>query len=291
MTRSFLLVPFVLALVASIPLLGAKAPRLPPDDPNAMTMEVAALQTLRDLDLSPSQLDALGKIVQETPVEDRKRKPAKVSAAYRNALRSLREALRKADEQHASQFREKLDELQEKEEPVLDSECEISTEARKQAAAALRLLSVRQLGILVGSLDLTDPAELLVAGVESVRGLKSQEKDEEVKRLADEVAWVVAGADEDAAAKVRENASKLLERAAAIASQQQFKLQQRALEGEARQVVGNVDNMTMLGHSLEYGMAELLSNPRLDSAIRAARSARPASRSDTKNTTPKGKGR
>lgn len=291
MTRSFMLAPLMLALLAATPVVGANPPRLSPEDPNAMTMEVAALQTLRDLDLSPSQLDVLAKIVQEAPVEDRQRKAAKVSIAYRNALRSLRDALRRADEQHASQFREKLDELQEKEEPVLDSECAISTDARKHAGAALRLLTVRQLGILVGSLDLADPAELLVAGIESVRGLKNQEKDEEIKRLADEVAWVVGGADEDAAAKVRESATKLLERAVAIPSQQQLKLQQRALEAEARQVVGNVDNIMMLGHSLEYGMAELLSNPRLDSAIKAVRVARPASRTDTKTPTPKGKGR
>lgn len=264
---------FAAVLVCRIDAAGQ--PIVSPDDVNAMTMEVAALQTLRDLDLTPAQLTALEKIAKDAGISDRERKPGKVSPAYRMALRSLRDALRRGDEEHAAQFREKLDALQEKEEPALDAEVQVAPEARAQAAAALHVLNVHQLGTFVGTLELADPAELLATALDTVRGLKGEEKNEEMGRVAKEIGWLVGGSDEEAANKAKEAASKLLERAGAIGSQQQFKLQQNALEVEARQIVGEIDNVTLMTHSLALGMAELLSNPRLESALRYARISRP----------------
>ena len=61
----------------------------------------------------------------------------------------------------------------------------------------------------------------------------------------------------------------------------------KALENEVRQIVGQVDNMEVISHILEHGMAEFLSNPRLEAAIRVQ--SRIASKPAAPKKTPSGK--
>jgi DNA-binding response OmpR family regulator len=61
----------------------------------------------------------------------------------------------------------------------------------------------------------------------------------------------------------------LLERARDLKSNTDFERQREELEKEARQIMGEVDSLKVLGHVFEHGMAELLSNPRLKAATKA----------------------
>jgi hypothetical protein len=49
----------------------------------------------------------------------------------------------------------------------------------------------------------------------------------------------------------------------------EFKRERRDLEKSARQIVGEVGPMQILRHAVERALAELLSNPRLPTALEA----------------------
>jgi hypothetical protein len=253
----------VLALVLGRP----TSADTPPSDPAALSLEISALQTLHDLELSRTQLDALAKIARETAPREKSKSESKVSPAFRNTLGSLHDALAKGKDEDIAEARQKLDDLHEKEQPVLDIHVEIATNARNKAASALQLLNVRQVGAFVATLDLTDPVELLVAAVESVRGLNEADKKEEIEHIAEEVSGS-AGSDEETAKKIKERVSALLERAHGLKDDAAFKREQTGLEREARGIVTQVDSVQVLCRALEHGMAELLSNPRLEAALK-----------------------
>jgi hypothetical protein len=75
--------------------------------------------------------------------------------------------------------------------------------------------------------------------------------------------------------------NKLLQRAARIKNDAAFAAHRKDFEKEVREIIGDVDNMTVIGNILEHGMAELLSNPRLEAAIRIQSRAPAVSRPKT----------
>src|SRR5262249_49362953 len=156
--------------------------------------------------------------------------------------------------------REKLDGIMQKEEPELDDNIVITNEARNNATTALKLLDVRQIGSFLANLELTDPAELITSAFDSVRGLKDKEREEEAGTVAEEVAWLVDGADGDESEKTKDQVTALLQRAAAIKSDGDFQKQRKSLQDAAKQIIGDVDSLQVLDHIAEKGMAELLSN-------------------------------
>jgi hypothetical protein len=205
-----------------------------------------------------------------------------VSADLSSALKNLRDALQKGDDERISDCRDRFDELMEKEEPELDNHVTVSEEARRNAAAALKLLNLRQLGSFLSSLDLTDPVELLMAGAEQVRLLEMDQRKDEISKLADEIAGLVNSMDSDAQ-KLKGQIVAFLEKAADLKKETDFEQRRKALEKEARDIIGEVDNLKLLSHVLEQGMAELLSNPRLETAIKARKRINPAPRPTPKS--------
>jgi hypothetical protein len=252
-------------------------------DANSLSLEVAALQVLHDLELSPAQLDGLAKLARQSAPKEGRREAAKVSADLNSALKSLRDALQKGDDERISDCRDKFDELMEKEEPELDNHVTVSEEARRNAAAALKLLNLRQLGSFLSSLDLTDPMELLMAGAEQVRLLEVDQRKDEISKLADEIAGLINSEDGDTAQKLKSQIAAFLEKAADLKKETDFEQQRKALEKEAKDITGEVDNLKLLNHVLEQGMAELLSNPRLEAAIKARKRINPAPRPTQKS--------
>src|ERR1700746_3780219 len=82
---------------------------------NDLSLEGAALQTLHDLELTPTQLTALSKLARESAPAGKSRQAAKTSPALAAALTGLHAALSKGDDNQIGEAREKLDELMQKE--------------------------------------------------------------------------------------------------------------------------------------------------------------------------------
>ena len=252
---------------------------------NDLSMEITALETLHDLELTPAQLSALSKLAKESASKGEHREAAKASPAVTNAFKAFQAALSKGDDGPIGDCRQKLDAIMEKEQPELDTDINITDAARSNAAAALALLSVRQLATYVGSQELADPAELLVEGIDQLRTLKDKEREDELTTLADEVTTLISGLDGDD--KTREKVVAFLKKAGDIKGDADLAKQKRSLEKAAKQIVGDTTNLDVIGHIAEKGMAELLSNPRLEAAIRIqSRLARAAS-SETTRTPPR----
>jgi hypothetical protein len=243
------------------------------DDPegsdlNALSLEVTALQTLHDLELTRTQLTALGKLPQECAPKENHREPAKTSPELGQALSSLRAAYARGDDNQIGDAREKLDDLMQKQQPELDNSVTITEGARSNAADAIRLLNVRQVGSLLRTLELTDPTELLLAALEQVRTLKGQDLEQETTTVAEEVSWLCFGwEDEEKSKKMKEQITALLGRASQK-TVAQFAKERQSLEEAAKSIAGEVNSLDVVAHVLEQGMAELLSNPRLEAAIK-----------------------
>jgi hypothetical protein len=109
---------------------------------DSLSMEVNALQTLRQLQLDKGQLEKLRGWAEEAAAKDQQRKPGAASAAYREKMAALRKALQEAkDADLIAKLNEEADELREKEKPTLDGGVDVTDAARKRAPEAYRLTS------------------------------------------------------------------------------------------------------------------------------------------------------
>jgi hypothetical protein len=192
--RGLLLSAALLAVVIAV-----AAPPAPKANLNELSLEIAALQTLHELELSKVQLSALAKLAKESAPEGEQRQPAKASPECAKAIGDLHAALGRGDDNRIAECQEKLDAIMEKEEPELDNGVTVTEGARGNAADALKILNVRQVGVFLGTLELTDPAEYLTSALETVRKQKAgKEADQEIATIAEEVAWLVNGDDDSA---------------------------------------------------------------------------------------------
>lgn len=234
-----------------------------------LSLEVNALQTLYDLDLTPTQLKALAQLAKDTGQKSRSRKPAKASAKFVALLTDLRTALARADADRVDDLTDKLDKLRESESPALDDDVATTDAARKHAPDALRLLTARQVA------DHLETYEEIPDPLASVRdalktGLKADAKKWAALReeAATEVGWLVAGFDADQAKKVRQQTASLLDKSH-LWKEDELKDQQEELEKAVLEIMADVGPTDVLQHIVERDLAELLSNPRLGSAIAA----------------------
>jgi hypothetical protein len=105
--------------------------------------------------------------------------------------------------------------------------------------------------------------------------------------VADEVAWLVDGIDGEQGEKIKEKVADLLKRASALKSGADFLRQKKSFDEEIKGIIGDLDNTDILGHILEHGMAELISNPRCEVALRSIRTRRPVTPLPTPTKTKK----
>lgn len=261
--RTFL----AIILVAALGLfLAFPAPAAPPADPNELTLEVAALQTLRKLDLIQDQLKALAELTKSITPRAKTRTPAKVSDKYKKALNNLHAALVRGDEDKIHESQEKLDEIALTDSAELDDEVDATDEARKRAVDALELLNARQLGNLATTITIADPVERLIEGLDEVRGQDSADKVQACDDVATAVSRLLAGHGTDQARQVKEQVMEFLTKAQEMPDAT-YKKEKPNLEKAARQLLPKYKAVDVLCHNVENGLAELLANPRLGQAI------------------------
>jgi hypothetical protein len=264
--RLSVLVPLLALALSAAPSRADPADR---EDLNALSLEVAALQRLHQLDVTSAQTEALARLAKRTAPKETERKPPNVSAKYRRTLLQCREALILGEDQRADDLGEELEELRDSDKPDLDDAVETTDEARRLAPRALKLLGTRQTAnylALYGD-DLPDPLDDLLSALD-----KAHETDDKAwKDLRDdtveEVGWLLGGLHAERVRKFSDQAGALLDRARGL-SEKEYRAQKADLEKAARDLA-DVDPTVVLRHVLERDLAELLSNPRLPAALEA----------------------
>jgi hypothetical protein len=238
---------------------------------NEVSMEVLALQALRQLDLDAAQLEAIRKIVRETGQPAGARQAAQCSEKYRQTLSELRAALAKPnDSDRILDLENQLENLRDSENPDMDDNWEITEAARDRAPEVFRLLSARQVvAYLRGYGDqLGDPYELITEALDKVRGMSDEEWKVLREIVGEDVGRQAAGLDAARGVEIGEKIIQLMIQARAM-KENEFKSQRAELLRSARNILGNPSSLDVIRHSVEYTLAELLSNPRLPAAIAA----------------------
>lgn len=239
-------------------------------DLNALSMEVLALQSCLQLQLTPAQLQALAKLAPETAMKARPRKPAQASDLFRKKLTELRAALIKRDGEEVGILVGELGEVTGKEKPALDNSVSITEPARRRAAEVLKLLAPRQVVLYAAGFEnmLSDPAEALFLALE--QGVKMNASDWKEFRdgLAAEVGELVAGMDPAASKKVSDRIGAVLDRGHKM-NEADLKKNRPELEKQLRQIVEAAGPTDILRHFMERHLALLLSNPHLAAALDA----------------------
>jgi hypothetical protein len=270
-TRILTVVCFGVAL-AFVPTGTADEPKADKEQSiNEISLEVQALRSFYTLKLTDEQLKQIAKFANETAEPAHKRKMVKVDDEYRKLLTNLRDALIAADDDDKiGDLEEELDQLPEKDKPDLDDSYDVTKGARKRAPEVIKGLTVQQLASYYGSIadDVQEPLTQLTGALESVRGLEGKEWTDKRDEVADEVAWSVAGLDVTKADKIRDKVVVLLTKAHSL-EQDDFKAKKADLVKEATTLAGDVGPDTLLRHHAEHTVADLLSNPRLEAAIKA----------------------
>jgi hypothetical protein len=235
-----------------------------------LSLEVNALRTLYHLEATPEQLQALQKLAKETAQKSRQR-DSKGSKDYRQALINLRGALVAAkDEDQIDKFEEKLTEIQQNEEYQIDDEVEVTDAARRRTPEVLKLFKEDQVKTLAETFDeeAAKPADYLVKALVKVRELKPEEWEEHRDEVASEVSQWVGGIDAKKYGRTHDQVIALLNKAHGL-KDADFEKQQPELEKTARQIVGNLKEEVALRNKVEHTVAELLSNPCLEAALKA----------------------
>jgi hypothetical protein len=152
----------------------------------------------------------------------------------------------------------------------LDEEVILTEVARKRAPQVLKQLKANQLATFIGAHaeETVDPLDALISGLERVRELGLVEWNETRDELSEKLSILVAGVDQKKAEQVREETVDLLARARTL-KPDEFTSQKEKLEIEAKRIVGKVEPMDVLRHKLEHALAQMLSNPRIEAALKA----------------------
>ncbi|MBY0523454.1 MAG: hypothetical protein K2R98_08640 [Gemmataceae bacterium] len=235
-----------------------------------LSLEVTALQTLYELDLTNAQLKTLAELAKITSPRLRPRTPPRAGSVRLSRIMSdLRDALVKNDVARIDDLNAKLDTLKESEDVKLDDDVKITDLARKRAPLALQLLTADQMADYLNTYDeMPDPFSSIHDALRS--GLTADAKRWVTLRdeAATEVGWLVAGFDKDMAQKVKEQTLELLEKAHPWTEDELAK-RQEDLEKAVREILGDVGPIEVLQNIMERDLAELLSNPMLPRVLEA----------------------
>jgi hypothetical protein len=236
-------------------------------DANDINQEVTVLQVLHNLQANPAQLKALADLAATTAPKPGPRKVLPLTDRYYKALVGLRDALAAADDEKIIEHSGVLEELRDEEEPEFE-DAEITDEARKAAPGLLRKFSSRQVALyLAGQADnFPDPGEQLADVLEKSRELKGKEWRTLRDDLAYQLGWLLAGVEEAAETKVRDQVTALLDKAQGLDAKA-WNEQKADLEKAAREITAKVGPADVLRHYMERTLAEILSNPRLPAAL------------------------
>lgn len=236
-----------------------------------LSQEVTALQVMYQLQFTKPQLAALKELARDTADKNPPAGPGKGNDKVRKALREFRDALVKSDDpEKIADLAENLDKVQQSEKPTLNDELDVTEEARSAAPKAFKLLTARQFASFAGiiSESINDPAEELQEALAKARGLKDKEWKQFRTDVSEDIGRLLGGVDADKADDFGNKAVQLMIIARGL-SDDEFKKEKAELDKKVRDLVATVGATEVVRNSVEYRLAELLSNPRLLAAIDA----------------------
>jgi len=237
---------------------------------NDLSMEVAALHLLHQFRFTPGQLQHVRKMAKETAQEREIRPAPRASDKYKRLLLDLRSALVAGDEDKMDKLQDELEKVRTSEPLELDDTIDITDAARQEAPRLLRLLGPRQIALHLSYYgdQVPDPAATLENAVDTARDMKEKEWKQLREEVADQVGPLVIGLDAEKAGQLSDRAIQLLIEVRAL-SKQDFERRRDEFHKQAREIVGDVNAFDVLRHLVEQSLAEMLSNPRLVSALDA----------------------
>jgi hypothetical protein len=249
---------------------GDEPERKTPASLNDLSMEVAALHVIHQFHFTPDQLQLLRKMARETSQEREIRQVPRASDKYKGLLTDLRSALVSGNEEKMDKLQQELDKLRSAEPAELDDGIDITDAARREAPRLLRLLGPRQIALHLSYYgdQVPDPAAVLESAIDKVRDLKDKDWKQLREEISDQVGPLVVGLDVEKAGQVSDRAIQLLIEVRAL-SKQDFERRRAELRKQAREIVGDTSPFDVLQHLVEQALAEMLSNPRLASALNA----------------------
>jgi len=237
--------------------------------PDAVTLklQIDALSTLSDLNLTPEQLSALKDMASDT-AGTLSNTPAPVTADYKSALKEMRDALLSKDEDKIDSAEDKIDDLEDKQNPDSEPDVDQSDSAKTKAVAFLKTLSVKQVAdyISQNADEIDDPTQVLLDAVHQSRNLSDDDFQSLRDDTAEELGLLSAGVNPAKPPRVIARVNQLLTRVHHL-SAEEYQSQQAALEDEARKLVGGMDPIVNLRHWMEDDLADFLSNPQLSRAL------------------------
>lgn len=247
---------------------STSAPAAPaaPTDSTRLELEVDALSTLNDLQLSSDQIaklrdltkDAAGKV---DPPE------APGDAKYIAATLALRRAILAGNQDAIDDAQQKLSDLEDQSDADLDPTVNMSEAAKTAAPAAMKLLSPRQLAGFLGEIadSIPDPSDIVMA-IDDSHQLSKADFEAERDRLADDFSMMAGGFNPPKPPKIVGRIKQLLDRARRM-SNDEFTARTADLHADALKLGEGSDPIVQLRRCSEREMAELLSNPQLPRAL------------------------
>jgi hypothetical protein len=261
--------PFVLASLFLVAV-GERCSRAQADVKSGtvkLQLEVDALPSLNDLNLTAEQLSALKDMASDT-AGTLSSTPTLITDDYKSALKGVREALIGGDSDKIDSAEDKMDDLEDKQDADSSPDVKQSDAAKTKAETFLKTLTMKQVAdyISQNADDVDDPAELILDAVHQSRGMSEQDFVGLRDDTAQELGTLAAGVNPTKTPLIIGNVTRLLTRVHSL-SDEKYKSDQSSIEDEARKLVAGVDPVNWLRHWMEDELADLLSNPQLVQAI------------------------
>jgi hypothetical protein len=228
---------------------------------------VDALSALNDLQLTAEQIKALRDLSSDTAatVND---VPAHVDDEYKAALKEVRAALLSRNDDRIEQAQDKLSTLGEKQDPDSEPDFDNTDAAKTKAPGFLKTLSASQVAhyLAQNADDVQDPVELLIDAIHQARTLSDDDFDDFRDETAQQMGLLAGGPAPAKTPSIIAKTTRFLTRVRRL-SAQDYDAQKSTLEDEARKMVEH-DPMTYIRHWMEGELADLLSNPELQTALK-----------------------
>jgi hypothetical protein len=267
-----LLALFPLLIAAGAPAPGGGGGRGEAQGQGDLRLKAAALEVIYDLEMTPDQLRDLQKLAQGAAGAEAKHD--RYPQALRKALNEWCDALAKGEDDKVDELQEKVE--QQEDEAKLDAvDIDATDAAKKRAPEAMKLITAGQLANLIAmhSGDIQGPAETLIDSMEEVRGDDADYKQTKDAIVADVLE--LASGYGTGNASLTGSVGDFLDRVHKL-SDGEYKSKQKDLEQEAHKIVGKVDAVAVVQHWAQRELAELISNPELDSAAKERLAAQKA---------------
>jgi predicted lipoprotein len=266
--RSILALLVVFSSIGLTSPAAAKAKKDSKPTLNDVSMEVAALLAVYEFQLTTAQMEKLRALAKDTAARPSKRQAPRASKTFRDKLQALHKAMIAGDDFES--LKDDVDELRETEKPSLDDDIALTAAARRRAPEFLKQIKANQLAnfLAENAEEIVDPLDTLTNTFWSMRAWQNGDVKDKSDELAEQIAILVAGVDVAKSKKVRGDILALVKHVRAV-DDLDLPEELPNLERAAAKLVGSVGPVDVLRNFAEHSLAELLSNPRLEPALRA----------------------